>query len=292
MLGKELNFTKLQTDKLLCAASGDAVLLYIYLQSGNPIADAEKDLNMNSGRVQCAGATLRQLGLWEDHAVVTGMVGERPSYSEQDVLFAMNQDRDFRGIYQEIQRLLERPLNTEELKIILGFIRYLNLPGEVVLLLICYCKERNRNRGNHRNPSLRAIEKEAYRWAELGIDTMEEAIAYTQAQQVRQSRLGRLKEVLQIYNRALTAAEERYAQQWLEWGFDDEAIAMAYERTCLNTGGLSWAYMNKILIRWQQAGLLTGEQVRNGDKKPVPKGATGQLGNAELEAIQRVLREG
>ncbi len=292
MLGKELNFTKLQTDKLLCAASGDAVLLYIYLQSGNPIADAEKDLNMNSSRVQCAGATLRQLGLWEDHAVVTGMVGERPSYSEQDVLFAMNQDRDFRGIYQEIQRLLERPLNTEELKIILGFIRYLNLPGEVVLLLICYCKERNRSRGNHRNPSLRAIEKEAYRWAELGIDTMEEAIAYTQAQQVRQSRLGRLKEVLQIYNRALTAAEERYAQQWLEWGFDDEAIAMAYERTCLNTGGLSWAYMNKILIRWQQAGLLTGEQVRNGDKKPVPKGATGQLGNAELEAIQRVLREG
>ena len=67
---------------------------------------------------------------------------------------------------------------------------------------------------------------------------------------------------------------------------------MAYERTCLNTGGLSWAYMNKILSRWQEAGLLTAEQIRTGDRKPVPKGASGQLGDAELEAIQKLLREG
>ena len=75
-------------------------------------------------------------------------------------------------------------------------------------------------------------------------------------------------------------------------GFDDEAITMAYERTCLNTGGLNWHYMNKILLRWQSAGYKTGEQVRAGDRKPVPQGASGQLGQAELEAIQRVLREG
>jgi len=68
---------------------------------------------------------------------------------------------------------------------------------------------------------------------------------------------------------------------------------MAYERTCLNTGGLNWAYMNKILTRWQQAGLLTAEQVRAGDKKvSAPKGATGELGTAELQNIQRLLQEG
>ena len=68
---------------------------------------------------------------------------------------------------------------------------------------------------------------------------------------------------------------------------------MAYERTCLNTGGLNWAYMNKIIQRWHQQGLHTADQVRNGDQKTnVPKGASGQLGAAELEAIQRVLQEG
>ena len=98
--------------------------------------------------------------------------------------------------------------------------------------------------------------------------------------------------LLQIRGRSLTAAEERYAQSWLDMGMEEELISMAYERTCLNTGGLNWAYMNKILQRWQEQGLRTAEEVRSGDRKSVPKGASGELGAAELEAIQRVLREG
>ena len=98
---------------------------------------------------------------------------------------------------------------------------------------------------------------------------------------------------LQIRGRSLTAAEERYAQSWLDMGLEDDLIAMAYERTCLNTGGLNWAYMNKILQRWSEQGLHTAEEVRSGDRKGgIPRGASGELGAAELEAIQRVLREG
>ena len=291
MNGAELNITKVQADKLLGAASADAALLYIYLRSGNEIATAEKDLNMNQTRQKCAVATLRQLGLWEEKKPIA-MVGERPNYSERDVMGAVDHDNDFRSLYGEVQHLLGRVLNTEELKILLGFVRYLGMPPEVVSLLVCYCKERAQAKGSSRNPSLRSIEKEAYLWAEKGIDSLEEAIAYTQAQFVRRSRLGRLLELLQIRGRNLTAAEERYAQQWLDWGFDEEAIGMAYERTCLNTGGLSWAYMNKILQRWQEAGLLTGEKVRTGDKKQVPKGATGQMGTSEMDALSQMWKEG
>ena len=192
-----------------------------------------------------------------------------------------------------MQRLLGRSLNTEELKILLGFVRYLGLTADVISLLVCYCKERARQRGSLRNPSLRTIEKEAYNWAERGIDTVEEAAAFIQAQNVRNSRLSRLMSLIQIRGRSLTAAEERYAQSWLDMGMDDELISMAYERTCLNTGGLNWAYMNKILQRWQQQGFHSAEDVRTGDRKTnVPKGASGQLGEAELEAIQKVLQEG
>ena len=158
-------------------------------------------------------------------------------------------------------------------------------------MLVSYCKDKARQRGSLRNPSLRAIEKEAYFWAEQGIDTLESAAAFIHNQNVKNSQLEKLKGILQIRGRSLTAAEERYAAAWLEMGFDDEAITMAYERTCINTGGLNWPYMNKILSRWQAAGFKTGEQVRAGDRKPVPQGASGQLGAAELEAIQRVLRE-
>jgi len=160
-------------------------------------------------------------------------------------------------------------------------------------MLVCYCRERSRRKGSVRNPSLRTIEKEAYAWAERGIDTLEDAAAFIQARNVQNTRMEKLKRQLQIYGRNLTAGEERYAESWLEMGFDQEVIAMAYERTCLNTGGLSWAYMNKILLRWHEAGLHTAEDVKRGDRKPsVPKGASGELGQAEIEAIERVLREG
>ena len=277
--------------KLLSAASGDAALLYLYIASGNRPEEAVKELNMTDSRFQCAGATLRQLGLWPEEREVRVIPGERPSYSERDVLSAMESDMDFRGLYSEVQRLLGRPLNTEELKILLSFVRYLGLSADVISILVCYCRDRARQRGSSRNPSLRTIEKEAYFWAERGIDTVEAAAAFIQEQNVRHSRLRRLMEQLQIRGRSLTPAEERYAQSWLEMGFEEGVVAMAYERTCLNTGGLNWAYMNKILQRWHEQNLHSAEAVQSGDRKQVPKGASGQLGEAELAFIQRALRE-
>ena len=277
--------------RLLSAGSGDAALLYIYVHGGNPAQRAAEELNISEARFACAAATLRQLGLWPEEKASRIAPGERPQYSEVDVLSAMDRDDDFRSLYGEIQRLLGRSLNTEELKILLGFVRYLGLTADVISVLVCYCRDRARQKGR-RTPSLRSIEKEAYAWAERGIDTVEEAAAFIQGQNVRNSRLSRLMQILQIRGRALTPAEERYAQGWLDMGFDEEAISMAYERTCLNTGGLNWAYMNKILQRWHESGLHSGEAVRSGDRKPVPQGASGQLGDAELEAIRKVLQEG
>jgi len=278
--------------KLLGAASGDGALLYIYLKSGNTPADAAQALNLSPARYSCAMATLRQLGLWQEEKQTRIPVGERPVYSEHDVLDADSRDTEFKSLRGEVERQLGRNLNTEELKILLSFIRYLGLPGEVITVLICYCKNRAHQRGSLRNPSLRTIEKEAYVWAEAGIDNLEEAAAFIQAQTVRNSRMSHLQNQLQIHGRRLTAAEERYARSWLDMGFEDEVIAMAYERTCLNTGGLNWPYMNKILQRWHEAGLHTAEAVRTGERKnTAPRGTSGELGQAERAAIQRILNE-
>ena len=276
--------------KLFGAASGDALMLYLYIKSGNLLSDAAAALRMNETRFSCASATLRQLGLWQSQEKAF-VPGERPSYTEQDVLQTMEKDPGFRRLYMEVQRRLGRTLATEELKILLSFVNYLGLPEDVVCVLVSYCQDRARQKGNLRNPALRTIEKEAYAWAEQGIDTLEAAAAFIHRQNVYHSRLAALARLLQIHGRSLTPAEEKYARQWLGFGFDDEMIRMAYERTCLNTGGLNWAYMNKILLRWKEAGYQKADDVRNGDSRAVPKGASGTLGAAELEAIQKVLQE-
>ena len=292
MLIEKLTIEPADLRKVLSAGS-DAALMYLYLRCGNDPDQACAELRMSPSAAQTAAATLRQLGLYETTPRPSFVPGQRPNYSELDVLNAIDTDTDFRTLYAEVERLLGKSLNNEELKILLGFTRYLGLPNDVISVLVCYCKERSRQRGNLRTPALRSIEKEAYAWAENGIDTLEEAAGFIQAQNQRRSRLEKLKRILQIRGRNLTAGEERYADAWLQMPFEEDVLALAYERTCLNTGGLNWPYMNKILARWHEAGLHTLQDVKAGDRKPtVPKGASGELGQAEIEAIARMMREG
>ena len=197
--------------RLLSAGSGDAALLYLYLRSGNPAENAGAEIGLSPSRRSCAEATLRQLGLIGNDGKKI-LPGERPNYTERDVLRAVDTEPSFRSLYGEVQRLLGRNLKTEELKILLGFVRYLGLPEDVISVLVCYCKDRARQQGKLRNPSLRTIEKEAYAWAEQGIDTMEEAAAYIQARNLRNSRIARVMNILQIRGRNLTPGEEKYAQ--------------------------------------------------------------------------------
>ena len=288
---EDIKIEKSELHRLLSAANADAALLFLYLRAGNDPEQAGEALQLNESRLSCAGAMLRQLGLWQTDEKKF-IPGQRPAYCEQDVILAMDTDRDFKALYGEIQARLGKSLNTEELKIILGFVRYLNLPPDVISILVCYCKERARQKGSLRNPSLRTIEKEAYAWAERGIDTVEEAAAYIQNQNMRNSRMGKLLQLLQIRGRNLTPGEEKLANAWLEMGYDEDVLLLAYEKTCINTGGFNWRYMNTILTRWHEAGLQTLAQIKAGDKKPAqPKGASGTLGEAELAAIQRALQE-
>ncbi len=224
---------------------------------------------------------------------------ERPQYTEEDLTREQQAgDGRFRNLVGEAQRRLGRTLSTEELKILLSLIDYLRLPTEVVGVLLYYCLERSRRRDS-RAPSMRAIEKEAYRWADEGIDTLETASYYVQQQ------------LLLTHPRAAAApaaadrpappdsAEEKYLVSWIRMGFRDDTIRMAYERTCLNTGALKWAYMNSILTSWHEQNLHTPEEILAGDapRKPEQRRASAyQQHDAALsplaqEAVARMLAE-
>lgn len=291
MQTENLQMDRTDIQKLLLCGNTDAAAACLYLRCGNRKENMEADLHISAARVELAVATLRQLGLWQEPEQTTVLRGQPPRYSETDVMQELNSNQSFSQLRGELQRILGRMLNTEELKIVLGFYHYLGLPPDVISVLVCYCREKAKSRGRIRTPSLRAIEKEAYFWADHGIDTLEEATSYIRRQNIRESRRGKLLQLLQITGRNPTEGEEKLINAWLDMGFDDKALAMAYERTCMNTGGLKWPYMNKILLRWHEAGLHTGEAVQKGDRKEMPTGS-GSVGEAEKEAIRRIMEEG
>ena len=278
--------------KLLAAGSGDGALIYLYIKAGGNPAEAQSALRMSQARTDCAAASLKQLGLWPETPQVLRPAAP-PSYTEQDLIREMQREDGFPLLVGEAQRRLGRVMSNEELKVLLSLYDYLGLSADVISILISYCIQRSRARGNSRMPSIHAIEKEAYHWADLGIDTMEEAAAYTQLQLERQSKAGRIRQILQLGERKLTPGEEKLVLQWMDWGFGEAEIAKAYEKTCMNTGGLKWPYLNSILKRWHEQGLHTVQAIEAGDKAPgkpgTPQQGSGQLGQLELEAIKRMM---
>ena len=281
--------------KLLAAGNGDSALLYLCRAAG--LSDVVT--GFTEARLECAAALLRQLGLDDSRNPRFQESAQPPEYTEEDVRRQMELPRSgFKPLVGEVQRCLGRTLSTEDLKLLLGMTEYLGLSGEVVRILVGYCAERGRSRGAGRMPSMRMIEKEAYRWADARIDTLEKAAAYMQNEARKNSRLGELCELLGITGRRLTPAEERYLQAWGDMGFANDAVSLAYEKTCENTGGLTWKYMNSILERWNAQGLYTADQVRALDRKPagVPrKGGYQRHGDvpspAMLDAARQMLEE-
>ena len=275
--------------KLIGAGNGDAALLYLYLCANQPPKEAGRALGMANDRLRRAGAVLRQLGLLAEAKKPVERTPEKPVYTEDDILREVGRGEAFSQLVSEAQRRLGRVLSTEEMKILLSLTDYLGLPFDVIALLITYCIQKNRVRGVQRAPSMRTIEKEAYRWADYGVDTLEEAAAWSQQQLRMQDRIGEIRDALQLEGRRLSMSEENYVRQWLELGFGKPEIHLAYEKTCLNKGALVWPYMNKILMSWHEQDLHTLAQIEAGDKAPARQ--TGRQGGAPRSAEVRAAYE-
>ena len=280
--------------RLLAAGNGDSAMLYLCRAAGL----SEVVTGFSESRLENAALLLRQLGLDDSRSPRFIQPAQPPEYTDEDVRRQMELPRSgFRKLVGEVQRCLGKVLNVDELKILLSMEEYLGLPGEVVNILVHYCVERNRLRGTGRMPSLRTVEKEAYHWADEQIDSVEKAAAFMQSETNRGQRLSGLCKLLGITGRRLTPPEERYLLAWVEMGFPDEVISLAYEKTCENTGALTWKYMNKILESWQSQGLFTLAQIKASDRKPAQSGRGGYQRHGETvsplmqDAVNRMLSE-
>lgn len=280
---ENLYLTPEQVRLLLLACDGDAALLYLWMKSGRTVP-----CPLSGDRLEQAKHTLHRIGM--EHRREKALErDERPVYSEDVVTKKLRENREFSLLVGEVQRTLGRLLSTEELKSLLSVQEYLRLPEEVIGILVSYCVQKNRARGM-RAPSMRTIEKEAYHWADEGIDTVDTAARYMQTELAKQGRMGRIASLLQISGRRLTRAEEQYVGQWVSWGFGDDVIRMAYEKTCLATGGLKWPYLHSILSSWQEKNLKTVEEIRQGDshtKKPTAKKR--EVSDFEREAVRKLM---
>lgn len=201
----------------------------------------------------------------------------RPSYSMKEIDTVAATNKSISGLFYQAETVLNKILSQSDMEMLYSFVDWLGLPVEVITMLLSYASKKGKT-------GRRYLETVAIDWAERGIDTFEAAEAYVMELEAIDSAERKIRNILGIYDRALTATEKKYISAWCE----DERISMdlipiAYDRTVVNTGKLSLAYMNKILLTWAEEGFKKPEDVNTWDgnikksKKPLPK--KGKLNN-------------
>ena len=265
-------------DMLLGSGSPEAVMLYLYMlrRGGALEMDAAlRDLPMTQASLRAAADTLERLGLLasESGAKAPLPADELPEYEAADVVRRTTEDPAFLGLLEETQKVLGRVLTTADVRKLFGIYDDLALPAEVIMLLVNHCKEEHEYRyGAEKHLGFAAIEKEAYSWSNREIVTYEQAEQWLGRLAERRSQVGRVRSLLGIQGRNLAPTEGKYLDEWLELGFGPEEIALAADRTIMNTGELRWRYMNSIIQSWHKMDLHTVEAIERGDKKPSRRG--------------------
>lgn len=313
--GNILSLAAGAADRLIAAGNGDAALLYLWLlkaggayQAG-PAAHA---LRWDPARTEAALSLLVGMGLAEAApqapAPTLQPSEEPPEYTAADLNRELeNKDSPFPALVGEVQRRLGKVLSTADLKCLYTIYDFAGLPAEVILLAVSWCvEESERKYGPGRKPRLPQIQKEALRWKERGVDTMEGAEAHLKRLAMLRSRSGQIMALLDIRDRPPVAREKEYIAAWVDMGFDDEAIRLAYEKTVLKKQSLNWPYMNSILKNWHQKGLHTLAQITAGDSvrpqrpasaagatapQPAAPGEADRRAREDMERMRAFLRQ-
>lgn len=256
-------------DRLLACADGECALLYLYiLRTGSfSAAQAARELRLSPDSVARAAALLRRLGLLSAPEEPLPRE-ELPEYTGRDIAQRAESDSAFEGVILEAQSALGRTLSSNDMRILLGIYDEIGLTAELICLLVNHCIDSwQAAHGDGRMPTMRYVEKEAWFWARNEITTPEAAEEHMQRERRSLLLTEQVRDVLQIRARALTQTEKKYVESWLETGFSPEAIAVAYDRTVVGTGKLTWKYMDRILQSWREKGLFTPEQIEQGDPR-------------------------
>ncbi len=259
-------------DKLLARRDANCAMLFLYLLRSNgtfTLESASKALGRTSLEIRASAEALEKMGLLEIHAILEP-AEVLPEVTTEDIKSRTMDSSEFSTLISEVQQLMGRILSGVELKLLFGIYDYLSLPPEVILMLVSHCIERTQKRlGLGKLPTLRSIEKEAYAWANREIMTIAMADEHLKYLDRRDSEISKIKTVLGIHQRDLSTTEKKYVESWVSLGFECDALAIAYDKTVMKTGGLQWKYMNSILNNWHSKNLHTVEEISEGDKMPL-----------------------
>ena len=300
LLPNEILSMSAQAARLLVeSGDGDGALLYLaLLECGGDQDKASARLRWEDGRLRPAWQRLAGMGLaqpQEDAPPPPPPRDDRPpEYTRGDVAAALEGEPEFQGLCRELEGMLGRVFTDNDLRCAYTIYDHLGLPPEVIIQLTGWAIRRERRAKNSPAacPRMPAIQRTAFQWKRLGLDTLERAEDYLRRQEAVDGREWAILQAVGVTERRPAVEKEReYIAAWVDMGVSDELIRMAYERTVYQKKAMNWPYMNKILLSWHQAGYKTPQQVEEGDKPPRRQAAPAKAQPRDFQPSQERVRK-
>lgn len=167
---------------------------------------------------------------------------DKKSYSKDDIK-QFRQNDSIAELFFITERYLGHPLNDTDVQIILHLYDGLGFSTDLIEYLIETCVS-----SGHK--SLRYIEKVALSWKENNITTVEEAKL---ADSVHTKTYYTVMKSFGISGRNLIPSETKLLKKWTtEYGFSEELISEACQRTVQAVHQPSFAYADSILTNWHK----------------------------------------
>lgn len=188
-------------------------------------------------------------------ASVVSISYAKPNYS-LDELKAFQSDEATSRLLFITEQYLKKTLSPSEIRSMLFISDKLGFSEDLIDYLIQYCVDRGKK-------DLRYIEKVAISWAEQGVKTPKQASSlagkYDKSVYEIMKALGK--------NGTPTKAEVSYINRWSrEFGFTEDIIYAACERTVLATDKHRFEYADKILESWFKSGVHHKSDIQSLDE--------------------------
>lgn len=267
-------------EALVRIGNPDCALLYAYLCTRGGEAEPESaaaDLRWEPERLRQTRQMLTVFGLARDGAQPPLRPKEAPR--PEELAAARRGDPAFSGLCAFFEQQKGNTMTQREMTVLLDVYQNLNLPADVLALLIGWCRENG-------HFSIRTLESEAYRWHDRGIDTFARAEEYLNLRRQQHGYGTRALGLFGIQGRRPSDTEQKYLEQWRAWGVSEELLRLAYDKTVTNTGKLSWRYLHTILSSWHDQGFQTLRQVESGDRRPAQRPTLQTAESAESRILK------
>ena len=179
------------------------------------------------------------------------------------------EDEDLKILVNEAQTALGKTLSNSDISMLLMLKDTCGLPLDVIIMLIQYTISIDK-------ANIRTIERIGVQWADAGVQSVEAADEKIRQANLSSKNYSIVKSAFGLSNPGSpTAKQLEYCNKWItEWKFSPDMLREAYERCVDTKGSMKFNYIDGILKRWHNDGIMNLNDLKELEAQKTSKTAS------------------